>query len=144
MARGCAGRAVDGAGCQPTRRTPRTRQQHRNQTPASETVEDTPPEEPVESAEEDTKISSDLDDCPELWKPELGYYIIETHKRQKQVDAWFSRWIIVRINVVYTGVSLTEMSLGTRLNHCVPDVAPLPGQACSDTPTAPTSSSPSA
>ena len=81
----------------------------------------------MESAEEETKLSSDLDECPELWVAELGNYVIETHKRQKQVDAWFSRWIIVRINAVYTFVLLIEMSLGTRLNHCVPDVAPLPG-----------------
>lgn len=80
---------------QQLRRTPRTRQQHRNETPASEAVEDTPTEEPPESADEETRPSSDLEDCPELWWSELGNYIIETHKRQKQVDAWFSRWIIV-------------------------------------------------
>ena len=83
----------------PVRRTPRTRQQHRNQTPASETVDDTPTEEPMESAEEDNKVTSDLEDCQELWVAELGNYVIETHKRQKQVDAWFSRWIIVRLYV---------------------------------------------
>ena len=140
IARGCAGHAVDGAGCQPTRRTPRTRQQHRNQTPASETVEDTPPEEPVESAEEDTKISSDLDDCPELWKSELGYYIIETHKRQKQVDAWFSRWIIVRTRSSPFNAQLAKLHTGARLDHCVPDVPPLQGQTCAHTPSSAASS----
>ncbi|KAI8995491.1 SNF2 family N-terminal domain-containing protein [Trametes punicea] len=75
---------------------PRTRQQHRNQTPASEAVEDTPVEEPPESAEEDPKPSSDLEDCQELWWDELGNYIMETHKRQKQVEIWFSHWIIER------------------------------------------------
>ncbi|KAI0662679.1 SNF2 family N-terminal domain-containing protein [Cubamyces menziesii] len=77
----------------------RTRQQHRNQTPASEIVEDTPVEEPPESAEEDTKPSSDLEDCRELWWDELGNYIMETHKRQKQVDMWFSQWIIERDSI---------------------------------------------
>lgn len=80
---------------QQLRRTPRTRQQHRNATPASESVDEPPAEEPTESGEEELKPSSDLEDCPELWWSELGNYIIETHKRQKQVDAWFSRWIIV-------------------------------------------------
>ncbi|KAH9944513.1 SNF2 family N-terminal domain-containing protein [Epithele typhae] len=81
------------------RRTPRTRQQHRNETPASETVDDTGTEEQVESAEEDSRLGSDLEDCPELWMAELGTYVIETHKRQKQVDAWFSRWIIERDSI---------------------------------------------
>ncbi|CDO72378.1 hypothetical protein BN946_scf184977.g77 [Trametes cinnabarina] len=72
----------------------RPRHQQRNQTPASEVVEDTPVEEPPESAEEDLKPSSDLEDCPELWWDELGNYILETHKRQKQVEIWFSQWII--------------------------------------------------
>ncbi len=58
-------------------------------------MEDTPVEEPPESAEEDPKPSSDLEECQELWWDELGNYAMETHKRQKQVDVWFSNWIIV-------------------------------------------------
>lgn len=58
-------------------------------------MEDTPVEEPPESAEEDPKPSSDLEECQELWWDELGNYAMETHKRQKQVDVWFSQWIIV-------------------------------------------------
>ncbi|GBE77918.1 Putative DNA helicase [Sparassis crispa] len=81
------------------RHPPRTRQQHRAQTPASsDTHEDAPvAEELSEHIEEDMKLSSsDLEDCEELWTGELGNYIVETHKRQKQVDAFFSRWIIER------------------------------------------------
>ncbi|KAH9857919.1 SNF2 family N-terminal domain-containing protein [Lenzites betulinus] len=78
---------------------PRQQQQQRNQTPASEVVEDTPVEEPPESAEEDPKLSSDLEDCQELWWDDLGSYIMETHKRQKQVDLWFSQWIIERDSI---------------------------------------------
>ncbi|RDX56022.1 hypothetical protein OH76DRAFT_1396366 [Lentinus brumalis] len=81
------------------RRTPRTRQQHRNATPASEAVDDPQTEDPPESADEEVRLSSDLEECPELWWTELGNYVIETHKRQKQVDAWFSRWIIERDSI---------------------------------------------
>ena len=95
---------------QQLRRTPRTRQQHRNATPASEVVEDTPTEEPPESADEETRPSSDLEDCPDLWWSELGNYIIETHKRQKQVDAWFSRWIIVSFQHCVDGLHAHYMT----------------------------------
>lgn len=50
---------------------------------------------PRQVEEEIRHASSDLDDCEEVWLGELGNYILETHKRQKQVEAWFSRWIIV-------------------------------------------------
>ena len=81
----------------------------------------------MESAEEDNKFSSDLEDCQELWVAELGNYVIETHKRQKQVDAWFSRWIIVRLYACLTGDStqLTSSTTGARFDHCIPYVSPL-------------------
>ena len=81
----------------------------------------------MESAEEDNKFSSDLEDCQELWVVELGSYVIDTHKRQKQVDAWFSRWIIVRLYTYSTSSSTRLISLvtGTRLDHCIPNVSPL-------------------
>ncbi|KAI0735329.1 SNF2 family N-terminal domain-containing protein [Earliella scabrosa] len=105
------------------RRTPRTRQQHRNATPASEVVEDTPTEEPPESADEETRPSSDLEDCPDLWWSELGNYIIETHKRQKQVDAWFSRWIIERDSITAYRMSHHYRD---RLARIPPPPPPLP------------------
>ena len=46
--------------------------------------------------EERRLASSDLDDSPEVWQGELGNYIMETHKRQRQIDNWFGHWIIVR------------------------------------------------
>lgn len=45
-------------------------------------------------------MSSDLDDCPEIWYDEVGNYILETHKRQKQIEAFFHRWIIVSYTFV--------------------------------------------
>lgn len=52
------------------------------------------PREPPE--EERRMVSSDLEDCPEIWQPELGNYVLDTHKRMRQIDAYFNRWIIVR------------------------------------------------
>ena len=39
---------------------------------------------------ENTQYStSDLEDCPQIWEPELSNYILECQKRQHQVDSWF-------------------------------------------------------
>ncbi|KAI0348677.1 hypothetical protein BDW22DRAFT_1320092 [Trametopsis cervina] len=46
--------------------------------------------------EERRLASSDLDDCPEIWQGELGSYVLDTHKRQRQIDAYFNRWVINR------------------------------------------------
>ncbi|KAI0361785.1 hypothetical protein OH77DRAFT_461899 [Trametes cingulata] len=109
-----------------TRRTSaRMRQQQRNQTPASEIVEDTPVEEPPESAEEDPRPSSDLEDCQDLWWDELGNYIMETHKRQKQVDLWFSQWIIERDSITAYRMSHHYRD---RLARIPPPPPPMPPQ----------------
>ena len=65
--------------------------------------------------EEEARLaSSDLEDCEEIWKGELGNYIMETHKRQKQVDAWFSRWIIVSSWSRIRGWHILIAAKGTR------------------------------
>ncbi|KAH8100604.1 SNF2 family N-terminal domain-containing protein [Cristinia sonorae] len=54
-------------------------------------------DEPYELTEEERRLaSSDLEDCPELWKGELGNYIMETHRRQRQIESYFGHWIIGR------------------------------------------------
>ena len=71
-----------------------------------------PPEEHHEITEEDRRlVSSDLEDCPELWQGELGNYIMETHKRQRQIDNWFGHWVIVRF-------SLSLSFLSSKLPQC--------------------------
>lgn len=86
---------------QPSRRSStRNRLQQRNHTPTSEVMEPDPQPPLIQEIsfvpeEEPRSVSSDLEDYEELWKGELGNYVMETHKRQKQVYAWFSRWIIV-------------------------------------------------
>ncbi|KII93252.1 hypothetical protein PLICRDRAFT_35440 [Plicaturopsis crispa FD-325 SS-3] len=39
--------------------------------------------------------SSDLEDSEEIWFAELGHYVLETQKRQKQVEIWFEHSILV-------------------------------------------------
>ena len=40
-------------------------------------------------------ISSDLEDCEEIWIGELSEYMLETRKRQNQVTDWFETTITV-------------------------------------------------
>ncbi|KAH7909117.1 SNF2 family N-terminal domain-containing protein [Hygrophoropsis aurantiaca] len=55
------------------------------------TIEDYHPTE-----EERRLTSSDLSDCEEVWIGELSDYIIETHKRQRQVESWFGASVLER------------------------------------------------
>ena len=70
----------------PTRRAPRTKPfQHYA------------PAEPAPPTEEELRLaSSDLDDCGEIWIQELSDYVLETQKRNKQVDLWFMDSCVVR------------------------------------------------
>jgi DNA helicase INO80 len=55
-------------------------------------------EEPHQPSEEELRLaSSDLDDCEEVWIGELSDYILETHKRQKQVGLWFEASVLVSV-----------------------------------------------
>jgi DNA helicase INO80 len=47
------------------------------------------------SEEELRLASSDLEDCEEVWIGELSEYMLETHKRQKQVQVWFDASVLV-------------------------------------------------
>lgn len=49
---------------------------------------DRPPLPPM-TEEEQRLVSSDLDDCEELWVTELRDYMLETQKRRKHVEKWF-------------------------------------------------------
>ena len=83
----------------PRRNPPRGKQQDSRVHSALDTPEVEPPPEDYhhEPTEDERRaISSDLEDCPEIWQGELGSYILETRKRQKHIDAHFNRWIIVR------------------------------------------------
>lgn len=51
---------------------------------------------PLQPSEEELRLtSSDLEDCEEVWIGELSEYIMETHKRRKQVELWFEASVLV-------------------------------------------------
>lgn len=52
-------------------------------------------QEPRPTEEERRLASSDLSDCEEVWIGELSDYIMETHKRQRQVESWFDASVLV-------------------------------------------------
>ncbi|KAF8559204.1 hypothetical protein OG21DRAFT_707459 [Imleria badia] len=51
-------------------------------------------------------VSSDLSDCEEVWIGELSDYILETHKRQRQVESWFEASVLERNST--TAVTLSR------------------------------------
>lgn len=53
-------------------------------------------QEPRPTEEERRLASSDLSDCEEVWIGELSDYIMETHKRQRQVESWFDASVLER------------------------------------------------
>ncbi|OCH96546.1 hypothetical protein OBBRIDRAFT_815823 [Obba rivulosa] len=110
---------------QPNRRYPTRNRQQRTLTPAESVDSEPPAEEFHEVTEEDRRlVSSDLEDCEEVWMGELGNYVIETHKRQKQVDAWFSRWIIERDSITAYHMSHTYRDRIARLPPPRPPIHP--------------------
>ena len=57
--------------------------------------------------DEETRLaSSDLDDCQEVWLPELGDYILETKKRQNQVAQYF--WASILVSLFSARLSLAR------------------------------------
>jgi chromatin-remodeling ATPase INO80 len=77
----------------PRGKQPDARTQASLEPPEAEPIPEEYHHEPTE--DERRLVSSDLEDCPEIWQGELGSYILEIRKRQKQIDAHFNRWIIV-------------------------------------------------
>ncbi|THH02834.1 hypothetical protein EW026_g83 [Hermanssonia centrifuga] len=82
---------------------------------------------PHEPTEEERKLSSsDLEDCPEVWRAELGSYIMETHKRQKQIDGYFNRWVINRDSSTAYHVSHSYVDRISRIPPPLPLPPPIP------------------
>jgi DNA helicase INO80 len=55
-------------------------------------------EAPPLPAEDDSRlVSSDLDDCEEIWRPQIDAYAIDAHRRQKLVEAYFETTFIVSL-----------------------------------------------
>ncbi|KAG6879734.1 hypothetical protein C0992_012337 [Termitomyces sp. T32_za158] len=47
--------------------------------------------------EERRRASSDLEDCTDIWREELGAYIVKTQHRQNQIADWFQARISIDI-----------------------------------------------
>ena len=79
----------------------------------------------LENSEEDLRlVSSDLEDCPEVWIGELSDYVLETQKRQKQVEKWFESSILVGFPRTFFG-SVSYTPAGTKHQDRSSDVTPL-------------------
>ena len=68
-------------------------------------------------------VSSDLSDCEEVWIGELSDYIIQTHKRQRQVESWFEASVLV---------SVVQCFLTRILYNLFRSVIPTPQSRCRD------------
>ena len=76
-----------------------SRSQHRS---ASVIDDDSLPED-NHMTEEDLRLqSSDLEDCKEIWMAELGDYILETRKRYREVEAFYTLTVIVGHSFTHT------------------------------------------
>lgn len=73
----------------PTRRHPPRTKQFRPDTPPVELPPHIPNEEEIRLA------SSDLSDCEEIWLQEMSDYLLETQKRQRQVEMYFEDSCVV-------------------------------------------------
>lgn len=47
--------------------------------------------------DESQLASSDLEDCEDVWGEELGDYVLETQKRQNEVEKWFEASVLVSV-----------------------------------------------
>lgn len=109
------------------RRTPRRNPPRGKQSqPAIEPQEIEPPSEQIyrEPTEEERRLaSSDLEDCPEIWQASMGAFVMDTRKRQKQIEQYFNRWIINRDSSTAYTVSHAYVE---RIARIPPPPPPLP------------------
>lgn len=55
-----------------------------------------PQDDHMPTEEELRLASSDLEDCEEIWRPELEDYILDSHRRQRLVEQWFEQSCVER------------------------------------------------
>lgn len=75
------------------------------------------PRDPLRMDEEARLSSSDLEDCREVWGPELDDYILETKKRQNQVASYFWASRLVSMRVTSSVSHLTSSAVGAQQEH---------------------------
>lgn len=104
----------------PRKYAPHNKQFHPEDTPSVDGHDVEPKVEdlPQPSEEELRLASSDLDDCEEVWIGELSEYILETHKRQKQVELWFDASVLVSDFISFlVKTNSTDFTTGTQLDN---------------------------
>ncbi|KAJ7181791.1 SNF2 family DNA-dependent ATPase [Mycena crocata] len=67
------------------------------------TIDDDPQREQLEHLAQ--LASSDLEDCEDVWIEELSDYILETQKRQNEVEKWFEASVLERNSTVAQAMS---------------------------------------
>ena len=78
------------------RRNPPRSKAARPENSPSDSLDVFPPgADPHHSDQDRRLVSSDLSDCEEVWIGDLSDYILETHKRQRQVESWFDASVLV-------------------------------------------------
>ncbi|EIW86595.1 hypothetical protein CONPUDRAFT_45589 [Coniophora puteana RWD-64-598 SS2] len=82
--------------------------------------------------EERRLVSSDLSDCEELWINELSDYVIETHKRRRQVEEWFDTNVLQRNNATAVSLSRHYVSRIARIPLPPPSPPPMPSRSLDD------------
>ncbi|KAH7883708.1 SNF2 family N-terminal domain-containing protein [Phlebopus sp. FC_14] len=71
-------------------------------------------------------VSSDLSDCEEVWLGEFSDYILETHKRQRQVESWFEASVLERNSNTAAALSRHYVSRIARIPILPPSPPLLP------------------
>lgn len=79
--------------------------------------------------EDGLPISSDLEDCEDLWKSELDEYTIYTKKRQQQIEKWFEASVIVSFCCYFLHSYLIKVS-GAKWYGCTTSFASLCWSDC--------------
>jgi hypothetical protein len=65
-------------------------------------------------------VSSDLEDCQEVWMSELSDYILETRKRHREVEAFYKLTVIVSfLMFIFSGTYFNSLDTGARLKRCI-------------------------
>lgn len=78
------------------------------------------------TGEDGRLVSSDLSDCEEVWIAELSDYIMETHKRQLQVESWFEASVLERNSTTAAALSRHYVSRLARMPPPPPSPPPVP------------------
>ncbi|KAF8640916.1 hypothetical protein AX17_000564 [Amanita inopinata Kibby_2008] len=81
---------------------------------------------PLKTEEEHRPVSSDLEDCKEVWIAELSDYILDTQKRQNQVEKWFEASLLERNSLIARQLHHHYDAMIARIPPPPPSPPPIP------------------